>query len=104
MFKKIELKFIKKIFLIIFLINSCDYPELSRDELVYNNDFEGNKFEEIDGLITSFFNGSTVIGNFNNDGFTIHLKDIGEHHYIFISFANSKIVISSGFPMFTGFV
>ena len=80
------MKFIKKIFLIIFLINSCDYPELSRDELVYNNDFEGNKFEEIDGLITSFFNGSTVIGNFNNDGFTIHLKDIGEHHYIFISF------------------
>lgn len=77
----------KKIFVfIIVLINSCSYPEIIRDELVYENDFETNNLDNIDGGGLSFFNNSNVIGDFNNDGFTLHLDGVGSHEYIFISF------------------
>ena len=32
------------------------------------------------------FNESTVLGDFNNDGFTLHLEDVGSHDYFFVSF------------------
>ena len=77
----------KKILLIIFLIiNSCSYPEIIRNELVYENDFEKNNFDNIDGGGLSQFNNSNVIGDFNNDGFTLFLSDIGDHEYVFVSF------------------
>ena len=76
----------KKILIIAILINSCNYPEMVRDELVYENDFENNDFSKIDGGGISFFNNSNVIGDFNNDGFILHLADVGSHDYIFISF------------------
>ena len=34
----------------------------------------------------STFNNTTVLGDFNNDGFTLHLNNVGNHQYIFISF------------------
>jgi len=73
------------LFLLVF-INSCSYPEISRDELIYDNDFESENFSEIDGKSTLTFNNTTVLGDFNNDGFTLHLKDTGKHDYVFISF------------------
>ncbi len=76
----------KKIILLFFLINSCAYPEVSRDELVYENDFENKNLNNIDGAGFSFFNNSTVLGDFNNDGFILHINDVGNHDYIFISF------------------
>ena len=77
----------KKKFLILFiLINSCSYPEMVRDELVYFNDFENESLKNISGGGISFFNNTNVIGDFNNDGFIIHLDEIGDHDYIFISF------------------
>ena len=79
------MKYIFWIF-IFFIINSCSYPEIVRDELIYNNNFENNNLTEIDGGGLSTFNGTTVIGDFNNDGFTLHLDDVGDHEYIFISF------------------
>lgn len=55
----------KKIFVfVIILINSCSYPEIIRDELVYENDFESNNLDKIDGGGLSFFNNSNVIGDF----------------------------------------
>lgn len=76
-----------KIFLIFFLfVNSCSYPKISTDELVYDNNFESEDLSEIDGGYISKFNNSNVLGDFNNDGFTLHLKDTGDHDYIFISF------------------
>ena len=75
-----------KFFILFILINSCSYPEITRDELVYENDFENNNFTEIDGKTTSTFNNTTVLGDFNNDGFTLHLENIGEHDYVFVSF------------------
>ena len=74
-------------FLIFFLIlNSCNYPEIVRDELIYENDFENENFKEIDGNVISFFNNTNVLGDFNNDGFTLHLNDTESHDYIFVSF------------------
>ncbi len=57
-----------------------------RNELVYENNFEEMNLSEIDGGDFMSFNNSTVLGNFNNDGFTLFLEDIGDHDYVFISF------------------
>ena len=76
----------KKLILIFLIINSCSYPEIVRDELIYNNNFENNELKEIDGGGLSTFNNSTVLGDYNNDGFTLHLSDVGEHEYVFVSF------------------
>tara|TARA_B100001758_G_scaffold232133_1_gene229212 strand:- start:401 stop:1087 length:687 start_codon:yes stop_codon:yes gene_type:complete len=75
----------KKLILILFFVNSCSYPELDRDELVYNNDFESENLENIDGGGISLFNNSKVLGDFNNDGFTLHLENVGNHDYVFIT-------------------
>ena len=68
------------------IINSCSYPEMVRNELVYENDFENSDLTFIDGGDIISFNNTNVIGDFNNDGFTLFLEDIGEHDYVFISF------------------
>ena len=77
---------IRYVILFFFITNSCTYPEMIRNELVYENDFESNDFNNIDGGSTFHFNNSNVIGNFNNDGFTLFLENIGNHDYVFVSF------------------
>ena len=57
-----------------------------RNELVYENDFENNNLNKIDGGNITRFNNTNVLGNFNNDSFTIFLDEIGVHDYVFISF------------------
>lgn len=78
----------RKVILIglIYLINSCSYPEMIRNELVYENSFESKDLTNLDGGGFMEFNNSTVLGNFNNDGFTLFLENIGDHDYVFISF------------------
>ena len=39
---------VKKKFLA-FVIDSCSYPEMVRNELVYENDFESSELNSIDG-------------------------------------------------------
>lgn len=75
-----------QIFIIAFLLNSCSYPEMVRNELVYENDFESSDLNSIDGGGIMSFNNTNVIGDFNNDGFTLFLEDVGDHDYVFISF------------------
>jgi hypothetical protein len=75
----------KKLIFLVFIINSCSYPVLERDELVYNNDFESEKLENIDGGGISLFNNTKVLGDFNNDGFILHLENVGDHDYVSIS-------------------
>jgi hypothetical protein len=77
-------KFIFFVFITSFL--KCSYPEISRDELVYDNDFENSNLKEIDGGLISNYNNENVLGDFNNDGFTLHLNDIGKHDFVYISF------------------
>lgn len=78
--------FNKILSIILVFLNSCNYPEISRDELIYENDFESENLKEIDGGIISTFNETTLLGNYNNDGFTLHLENTGNHDYVFISF------------------
>ena len=74
------------IILIVLSFYTCSYPEISSDILVYENSFEYDDLSNIDGGGLSTFNNTTVIGDFNNDGFTIHLDDVGDHDYVFVSF------------------
>ncbi len=78
------MKIVLTLFLLILL--GCSYPEISSDKLAYQNNFENNDLSDIDGGNLSSFNNTTVLGDYNNDGFTIHLNDVGKHDYIFISF------------------
>ena len=80
------MKYLNFLLVSFIFINSCSYPEISRDELIYDNNFESEDLSEIDGGFISTYNNSTVLGDFNNDGFTLHLKDTGDHDYVFISF------------------
>ena len=64
-FSKINLLFI---FIVAFVIDSCSYPEMVRNELVYENDFESSDLNSIDGGDIMSFNNTNVIGDFNNDG------------------------------------
>ena len=75
-----------QIFIFVFIINSCSYPEMVRNELIYENDFESLDFRSIDGGDIITFNNTNVIGDFNNDGFTLFLENVGDHDYVFISF------------------
>ena len=84
--KKRRLINLLKIFILFFLIDSCSYPEIIRDEVIYENDFENNNLSEIDGGGFTKFNNTTVLGDFNNDGFTLHLSNVGDHEYVFVSF------------------
>ena len=74
------------IIIILLLYNSCEYPKLSRDELIYSNDFEDQNLVEIDGGVISTYNNSNVIGNYNNGGFTLHVNNLGKHDFVYISF------------------
>ncbi len=77
----------KKIYLIIImLIISCDFPEIARDEIIYDNDFENSNLTDISGGGIISFNNTNVLGNFNNDGFTLHLDEVGTHSFTEISF------------------
>lgn len=72
-------------YFILFFISSCSYPEMIRDEQVFFNDFENSNLKNIDGGDVMIFNNSSVLGDFNNDGFIVHLDQVGDHDYIFIS-------------------
>ena len=74
------------IFVLLTVINSCSYPEMIRNEIVYENDFENSNLNSIDGGGIIEFNNTFVLGNFNNDGFTLFLEEIGDHDYVFVSF------------------
>ncbi len=76
----------KRILLILFFINSCSYPEMVRNELIYENNFENGVSSKIDGASISTYNNSKVLGDFNNDGFILFLDNVGEHDYVFLSF------------------
>jgi hypothetical protein len=74
--------------LVITTISSCSKPAsgIQSIELIYNNDFESGDLNAIDGAQLMTFNNTTVLGNYNNDGFTLNLNNIGNHDLIYISF------------------
>lgn len=86
----IRQKSLPKSFLLLIVISimvACDTKnELTADIVIYENDFEDNDLTDITGGVTRSVHGSQVIGNYNNDGFTLHLNDLPRHEYIYISF------------------
>jgi hypothetical protein len=74
------------ILLLLLVLSSCVQKDLNRDEIVFTADFETNQnIEQVDGWVVRDFNNTTVLGNFNNDGATFHIQDIGSHDYIYVS-------------------
>ncbi len=74
------------ILLILILYNSCSYPEIISDILVFDENFENKIPNEIDGGNISEFNNNYVLGDFNNDGFILHIPEPESHDYVFVSF------------------
>lgn len=68
-------------------LNGCgNNNELTGDIVVYENNFDERDETNISGALFSTRFGSSYIGNYNNDGFTLHLNDLPRHNYIYISF------------------
>lgn len=65
---------------------ACGREELEFDLIVYENNFEESSLEKITGGYIMDFQGSKVIGNFNNDGFRLSINDLPKHSSIFVSF------------------
>lgn len=71
--------------IVIMLFNSCA-KNVSSDIEVYNNDFESGRLEGITYGIISPFNGTNVLGNYNNGQFDLLINDLPEHTIADISF------------------
>src|SRR5690606_5539486 len=71
--------------LLTILFSGCR-KSLQEETIVYFNDFESadNRFSE--GLVFSSYNGSTVAGNYHNEGFKISIDDAPAHDYVKIKF------------------
>ena len=50
-----------KILTLIFMINSCSYPDMIRNELVFENNFENLDLNSIDGGEITLFNNTNVL-------------------------------------------
>jgi hypothetical protein len=78
----------KKIYLLgllaVFCI-SCKNKVKSEVE-VYNNDFEGNNLSGITNSVTSRFNNTTVLGQYNNSSFNLTVNNLPKHDLITITF------------------
>jgi len=77
----------KKLFFVIPLILSlsCN-THVSKQALVYNNDFEKGDLTNITGGIIGQFNGSAVLGQYNNGFFNLKVNNLPKHDQITVSF------------------
>ena len=78
---------IKKILLVILLISgiSCKKNIKSETE-VYNNDFDSADLTNIIGGTLELYNGTYVLGRYNNQSFELTIKDLPKHELVEISF------------------
>ncbi len=78
---------IKKLLFIIsiFFFLSCKQQVRNQTE-VYNNNFENNNLSNISNGILNPFNGSIVLGNYNNAKVDFKLENLPEHDLVIISF------------------
>ncbi|MCX2481814.1 hypothetical protein OQY15_22130 [Pedobacter sp. MC2016-15] len=78
-------KFLLPAFLVISLLLSCAKSNNTEVE-VYNNDFENGDLQNILNGKISRFNGSSVLGNFNNEGFNLTVNNLPSHEVVEITF------------------
>lgn len=78
----------KNIILIIticIVISACK-TQTASETVVYNNDIENNNLTGITNGVTGVFNGSTVLGQYNNGGFTLKVDNLPKHALLTITF------------------
>jgi hypothetical protein len=66
------------------LFCSCS-EEFESSTIVFQNDFESEDLNNIEGGIINSFNSSKVIGFYNNGGFIVNMENLPEHDYLAIS-------------------
>src|ERR1700744_14517 len=71
--------------ILFFLAISCN-THVNKQVTVYNNDFENNDLTNIYGGAISQFNGSNVLGQYNNGYFALTVNNLPKHDLITISF------------------
>jgi hypothetical protein len=82
----------KKLFLLIPFVFalSCKPHTNSTEAVVYSNDFENNDLSKFENGITSQYNGSTVLGQYNNQAnkgyFKLTLNNLPKHDLVTVSF------------------
>lgn len=79
-------KHIVTIMLFLLIVCACSPIEIEREIFVYSNDFNNGDYSGIDSVFISEFDGSPMMGNFNNSGFSLTLNDLPEHDYIKLTF------------------
>lgn len=73
------------IFFVMLLVFSCK-DKIATSNEVYNNDFQADNLSSISGGIIENYNGSKVLGRYNNGGFTLSLNNLPKHDLISVSF------------------
>ncbi len=72
-------------FISIILITSCK-KNVSSEVEVYNNNFESSNLSNIQNGQISQFNGSAVLGQYNNGNFILTVSNLPKHDLVTISF------------------
>lgn len=78
-------KFSLPIFILITFLFSCAKSNNAEVE-IYSNNFDSGNLQGIIGGVISPFNGSNVLGNYNNEQFTLSISDLPEHDIVEIYF------------------
>lgn len=71
--------------LAVFLLVSCK-KNVRNEKEVYSNDFEGGNLSNIKNGQISTFNGSDVLGQYNNGNFLLSLNNLPKHDLVTITF------------------
>jgi len=71
--------------LLIILFFSCN-TKVNKQATVYSNDFENNNLANISNGVITQYNGTSVLGQYNNGYFTLSLNNLPQHDVITVSF------------------
>ena len=73
------------IFFCLLTILSCK-DKISTTNEVYSNDFQTNNLNNVSGGVIENFNGTKLLGRYNDGGFTLNLNGLPDHDLISVSF------------------
>jgi hypothetical protein len=76
----------KLLFIIPLILSLSCNTRVSNQTTVYNNDFEKADLTNITGGVISQYNGTAVLGQYNNGLFSLTLNNLPKHKLITISF------------------
>jgi hypothetical protein len=77
---------ITSLFLILPLFFTACHKDIQSQTEIYSNAFETKDLMDIEGGILNTYNGQNLVGFYNNDRFTLKLKDLDKHSLILIKF------------------